>query len=84
MKIVEKILNDMVFELTHGREIVGIHISKDYWIAITHEVIPYSVNYQDGRPKSLFGINVTFYSGDSYPSVDFGYSIRSYLTKEEA
>ena len=77
-------MNDMAFELTHGREITAIHISKDYWIAIAHEIIPYSLNYDDGAPKSLFGIPVYFRRERNSQMADFGYTIRSYLTKEEA
>jgi hypothetical protein len=84
MKIAEKIMNDVAFELTHGREITAIHLSKDYWIAIAHEVIPYSLTYVDGQPKSLFGIPVIFIGAKQSHHADFGYTIRSYLTKEEA
>ena len=77
MKIVEKIMNDMAFELTHGREIKRIYISKDYWIAIAHEVMPYCLTYEDGIPLSLFGIPVDFLHDSN--KISFGYHIQTYL-----
>ena len=76
MNIIEKIMNDMAFELTHGREITAIHISRDYWIAIAHEVLPYSARFADGEPQSLFGITVRFHHDNT---VSFGYTIQTYL-----
>lgn len=79
--MVERIMEDMAHELTLGREIVTIHLSRDYWILIHKELVPYTEKFADGQPNKILGIHVNFVMEPTQHQPDFGYSVESYLTR---